>query len=121
MEVSERAIYMKGIQSTENKENKEMKITEKHIKNLLSESSILVQQVGAKTTLVVVTLPNGFELIESSSCVDPKNFDLEIGREIAIKKIMAKLWLLEGYLLQDKQSLLQDFDFNERNTANRLR
>lgn len=53
-----------------------------------------------KTTVVKATLVNGFEIVESSSCVDPKNYDAEIGINICLKKIEAKVWELLGFLLQ---------------------
>ena len=47
-----------------------------------------------------VKLKNGFVIVESSVCVDPKNFDIEIGREICGNRIKDKIWELEGYNLQ---------------------
>lgn len=42
---------------------------------------------------------NGMSFIDSSACVDEKNYDEEIGREIACKKISDKIWLGLGFLL----------------------
>lgn len=61
---------------------------------------IRVFQVGEKTTVVWVTLANGFEMIESSACVDPDNYDEAIGAEICLAKIKDRLWNLLGFLLQ---------------------
>jgi len=55
---------------------------------------------GKKTTVTTVTLINGFEIIEASSCVDPDNFDMEIGEKICIDRIKNKVWELLGFLLQ---------------------
>lgn len=57
-------------------------------------------KVGEKTTLVTVTLLNGFTLTESSSCVDPANYDHDMGKEICLNKIIDKVWFLLGFLLQ---------------------
>jgi hypothetical protein len=57
-------------------------------------------QLGDKTTVVKATLANGFILVESSSCVDAKNFDMQVGTEICIEKIKDKVWFLLGFLLQ---------------------
>ena len=57
-------------------------------------------QLGDKTTVVKATLANGFILVESSSCVDAKNFDMKVGTEICIEKIKDKVWFLLGFLLQ---------------------
>lgn len=58
------------------------------------------QKIGEKTTVVHVTLVNGFTLVEASSCVDPKTFDMAIGTEICMEKIKDKIWFLIGFLLQ---------------------
>lgn len=53
-----------------------------------------------KCTLVCVKLENGFVLTESSACVDPANYNEEIGKEICFERIKNKIWELEGYRLQ---------------------
>ena len=63
-------------------------------------SNIHSQQIGDKTTFVMVTLKNGFTITESSSCVDPANFNMEIGASICMEKIKDKIWFLLGFLLQ---------------------
>ena len=55
--------------------------------------------VGDKTTVVRAVLVNGFEIVESSSCVSPENYDEEIGVSICIDKIKNKVWELLGFLL----------------------
>ena len=57
-------------------------------------------KLGEKTTTVMVTLVNGFVITESSSCVDPANFNQEIGKEICMEKVKDKIWGLLGFLLQ---------------------
>lgn len=59
-----------------------------------------VSKIGEKTTLVRATLINGYEIIEYSSCVDPKNYDEELGKKLAMKKVEDKVWMLLGFLLQ---------------------
>lgn len=61
---------------------------------------VQVSTIGDKTTLVRATLVNGFELVESSACVDKTNYDEKIGGEICLKKIKDKVWFLLGFLLQ---------------------
>lgn len=56
--------------------------------------------MGECTTVVRCVLRNGFEIIESSSCVDPKNYSEKIGAEICMGKIKDKIWELLGFLLQ---------------------
>lgn len=59
-----------------------------------------VQTLGDKTTVVRAVLRNGFELVESSSCVSKENYSEELGAQICMKKIMDKVWFLLGFLLQ---------------------
>lgn len=56
--------------------------------------------IGRCTTIVRCVLRNGFEIIESSACVDPKNYSEEIGYESCMEKIKDKIWYLLGFLLQ---------------------
>ena len=57
---------------------------------------------GKPTTYVTVKMQNGFTLRESTTCVDPANYDEEVGKSICLKKIEDKVWFLLGYALQDK-------------------
>lgn len=79
-----------------------MKVTEEYLDNLIADSDFVSIKMGQKTTVVHLTLPNGFELVGTSACVDPVNYDQEIGEQIALGRIKDQLWLLEGYLLQNK-------------------
>ena len=69
------------------------------------ESIILKEnyiKVGLKTVIAILILENGFEIIGTSACVDPNNFDFEIGKKYAREKAIDQIWMLEGYLLQSK-------------------
>lgn len=59
-----------------------------------------VSTLGDRTTLVRCVLVNGFEIIESAACVDPMNYNEELGASICMKKIKDKIWYLLGFLLQ---------------------
>ena len=59
-----------------------------------------VQTLGDKTTVVRAVLRNGFELVESSSCVSKENYSEELGAQICMKKLKDKVWFLLGFLLQ---------------------
>lgn len=59
-----------------------------------------VQTLGDKTTVVRAVLRNGFELVESFSCVSKENYSEELGAQICMKKIKDKVWFLLGFLLQ---------------------
>ena len=52
-------------------------------------------------TIVAWNLPNGFTISDQSGCVDPKNYDREIGVEICLEHLRDKLWMLYGFLLKE--------------------
>lgn len=60
-----------------------------------------------KTVVVMARLKNGFVIVESSSCVDPANFDFNIGFDCCVKRIYDKIWELTGFILQSVQYLLK--------------
>jgi hypothetical protein len=57
---------------------------------------------GTTLTICVLTLANGFNVIGSSACVSPENFNVEIGREIAFKNARNEIGQLEGYALAER-------------------
>lgn len=63
-------------------------------------SYIEPRTIGERTTVVRCVLRNGFEIIESSSCVDPKNYSEKMGTEICMEKVKDEIWKLLGFLLQ---------------------
>ena len=56
--------------------------------------------MGGKTTIVRAVLKNGFEIVESSSCVSAENYDEKLGEKICMERIRNKIWELLGFLLQ---------------------
>jgi len=78
----------------------EIKVTEARIDSIMEKTDFQVEMMGNKTTVVMATLPNGFVIVESSSCVDPKNYNQELGVKLCKERIRDRLWMLEGYLLQ---------------------
>ena len=71
-----------------------------------------VEKFRDKTTIVKATLKNGFVIVESSSCVDPINFDKEIGFKMCMERIENKIWELLGFHLQNE---LNGVDIHEEN------
>ena len=79
------------------------KVTQEQINNILDNSDYKIfHRVFDKQCVVVALLPNGFTLVGESACVDPNNYDETIGYDLAMKDIEKQLWMLEGYLLQQK-------------------
>lgn len=77
-------------------------VTKETIDKILSKTLIKVEKYGDKTTVLMATLPNGFVIVKHSSCVDPANFDMKLGEQICIERLVNKIWELEGYKLQSK-------------------
>lgn len=53
-------------------------------------------------TFCVLVLKNGFTVTGESACASPENFNQEIGRKIARKNAVSKIWPLMGYELRSK-------------------
>ena len=58
------------------------------------------QKMGEKTTVAKGTLISGFEMVEGSSCVDPKNYDDQVGLAICVGRMRNDVWKLLGFVLQ---------------------
>jgi predicted transcriptional regulator len=76
------------------------KITEDYIREIMENSEFETHTTFNKCTVVSCRLPNGFVITESSACVNPEDYSVEIGEEICINKIADKIWELEAYRLQ---------------------
>lgn len=75
-------------------------LTQTDIDRMIDAGEVFVDTIGEKTTLVRVVLPTGFELVETSACVDPANYSEEYGAQICLEKIKDRLWFLMGFVLQ---------------------
>lgn len=75
-------------------------VTQEQIDRLWETAKVEVKTAYDKCTVMTVQLENGFILTASSACVDPANYDPELGEQICRNKIGDKLWELEGYCLQ---------------------
>lgn len=53
-------------------------------------------------TVCCLTLENEFNVVGTSACASPENFDEQIGRQIAYRNAKQEIWALEGYLLKQK-------------------
>lgn len=79
-------------------------VTQEQINKIIDKSKISFEKMGKKTLVGLCETPSGFVMIDSSSCVDPANFDFEIGKSIIMERFKNKLWELEGYKLQSELS-----------------
>lgn len=57
-------------------------------------------RVGQKTTIATATTLTGYEVTKTSACVDPKKYNIVIGKDIAYTNIINDLWDKLGFVLQ---------------------
>jgi hypothetical protein len=70
------------------------------VMDLIKDKTYL--RIGKKTTICMLTLDNGYEIIGTSACVDPSNFDYTIGKQCAEEDAMNKFGQLVGYILTEE-------------------
>lgn len=85
-----------------NKPEKKNTVTIEQIQKMLDESEKHEVVLWGKELITSFKLKNGFTLLGKGACVDPANFDIEIGRKICREQAENELWKLEGYRLQCK-------------------
>lgn len=56
--------------------------------------------IGKKTTVATATTLTGYEVTKTSACVDPKKYNIIIGKDIAYNDIINDLWDKLGFVLQ---------------------
>lgn len=74
------------------------KITDKDLDNFIVKGTSV--KLGEKTAVVLDTTITGFDTIGTSACVDPNNYNQEIGDSIAREEIRNKMWGHLGFILQ---------------------
>ena len=78
------------------------KVTKDSIEAKIAKIDYLVLP-DSTVTLCNITLKNGYSVRGESACVDPRNFNVEIGKGLAYKQAFDRLWPLEGYLLAESR------------------
>ena len=78
------------------------KVTKESIEAKIAKVDYLVLP-DSTVTLCNITMGNGFSVRGESACVDPRNFNVEIGKGLAYKNAFDRLWAFEGYLLAENR------------------
>lgn len=60
------------------------------------------ERKGRKTTICFLTLKNGFEVVGTSACVDPADFDVKVGEFYALVDALSQIDLAVGFYRQCK-------------------
>ena len=87
-----------------------MKLTSAILKDLIKHEDY-TRHESSTTTVCFLTLKSGFVVTGQSACIDPANFNEEIGRTYAYDNAFDKLWELEGY---HQKALLSQANQNEQ-------
>lgn len=61
------------------------------------------QRLSPTVTLCTITLDNGFSVRGEAACVNPENYNADIGHRFAYDDAFKKLWPLFGFLLAEVQ------------------
>lgn len=77
------------------------RVTQEQIDELLNSALTEEHIFWGKELAVSYKLVNGFTVLGRAACVDPANFNMELGRKYAREDAADQLWKLEGYLLQN--------------------
>jgi hypothetical protein len=58
-------------------------------------------RLGGTITHCTIHTKSGFTFTGESACVDPNNFNQEIGEQVAYDNAFEKMWLPYGFMLQE--------------------
>lgn len=75
-----------------------MKVTKDQVLAAIKGETYSVLPNG-RTTVCQLTLQNGFTVEGSSACVDPQEFNAELGKQVARQNAESKVWEILGYEL----------------------
>ena len=87
------------------------------------DASIIAEQyfkVGQKTTVCLLVLDTGFEVIGDSAPVDPATFEFSIGKKIAKERAVDKVWAHLGSIVQWQKAVNDHREAELKQEAERL-
>lgn len=79
-------------------DNDGTKILKEDVEKFITDVEVMT--VGEKTTVVNAHTLTGFDTVRHSSCVDPKNYSEELGKQYAMEEVINSLWGHLGFVLQ---------------------
>lgn len=92
------------------------KLTKADIEGAI-KNSIYYQPEGTQITICVLVLTNGFTTVGQSGCINPADFDADIGKQMAYRDAEDSIWRLEGYLRKQALYAGQSLDVPVSDTA----
>lgn len=74
------------------------KILKEDVEKFITDVDVIT--AGNKTTVVNAHTLTGFDVVKHSSCVDPKNYSEELGKQYAMEEVVNTIWGHLGFVLQ---------------------
>ena len=79
------------------------RVTPEYMKSRITNTDFT--RIGETVTHCRIVLDNGFSVSGESACVNPENYNQQIGEKIAYDNAFRQLWPLFGFLLAEKNKL----------------
>jgi hypothetical protein len=79
------------------------RVTPEYMKSRIASTDFT--RIGATVTHCRIVLDNGYSVSGESACVNPENYNQQIGEKIAYDNAFRQLWPLFGFLLAEKNKL----------------
>lgn len=86
------------------------RVTQEMVDEIIENSEVVVDTLFDRMTFVACKLPNGFIITETSACIDPENYNEDMGIDICMDKIISKVYELEAYRLMDNIHYLKNIE-----------
>lgn len=81
------------------------RVTDDYMKSRITD--VKFHKLGPTLTHCTIHLDNGYQSTGESACVNPENYNQEIGEKLAHDAAYRKLWPLFGFLLAEKTMLVK--------------
>jgi len=78
------------------------RVTKEYIERRIADTLFTTLVEGSTVTICQITIDNGFTVRGETDCVDPTNYNEDLGKHYAYKNAFEKLWELFGFLLAEK-------------------
>lgn len=79
-------------------DNDGSRVTESMVEDFIGD--VEAKRIDRKTVLAIAETKSGFTQYETASCVDPANFDMEVGKSICVDRMKSTLWECLGFVVQ---------------------
>ena len=81
------------------------RVTKEYMESKIVKTTFTKLPFTTTVTMCNIDLNNGFSVRGESACVNPANYNQEIGEKIAYDNAFSKLWAFYGFLLAELKEL----------------